>query len=251
MMYSNQLNTDWLSVRTPALVFTNSLVFTNEPSLHPHLPQALRLLSSSSPFEQHKQHQEPPSSPGAWLQTAGTPGCVADSAAQAENQRNSLWLEVWNYSHALCIADFHLVIPQQHPGVLHFFNSQVISGFTKAFLHSWLVGSTGGVWFFEEMFDFAPTHRLRTCPWVCSCAGGGGTWVQLPQEWHWVTESLASPKADQNSAINLPNKLVKFRQPNVWWIQLLRNPIGHLVSLNQSPFPLVLNKSSSFALDLI
>lgn len=36
--------------------------------------------------------------------------------------------------------------------------------------------------------------------WVGGC-------VQLPQEWHWVTEALVSPRAGQNSGIHLPDKL--------------------------------------------
>lgn len=81
---------------------------------------------------------------------------------------------------------------------------------------------------------FAPVQG-----WVGGC-------VQLPQEWHWVTEV---PQAEQSSGINLPDKLGKFRQcemstapqESLWVFGILK----------AFPVPPDLNKASAFALDLI
>lgn len=79
-------------MRTPALVFTNSLLFSQMYLHHIHaFPEHCDSCPAPGLCE---QHQELPSSPGARLQTAATPGCVAVSAAQAETSQ-ILWLKVW------------------------------------------------------------------------------------------------------------------------------------------------------------
>lgn len=96
--------------------------------------------------EQHKQHQEPSSPPGARLQTAATPGCVADSAAQAETSRILSVTENVSCSETLPMPSARLSLGNATAAARrqYFFNSQVISGFTEAFCTAgWLVELQG------------------------------------------------------------------------------------------------------------
>lgn len=71
---------------------------------------------------------------------------------------------------------------------------------------------TRGVWSFQQTFDFAPTCRLGTSLCVCSCAGVGGRLCPAPSGIALGHRGLGLPQAEQNSGINLPDKLSKFRQ---------------------------------------
>lgn len=129
-----------------------------------------------------EQHQEPPSSAGAWLHTAGTPGCVAGSAAGAETSWILSVTESVNCSATLPMpsAWLSLLIPQQHPGVCMVLILRPSLGSPKPFaqLAGW--SNWKSLFFFQEFFLLFPTCRLRICLCVCSCAGVGGRLCRAP-----------------------------------------------------------------------
>lgn len=168
-------------MRTPALVFTNSLLFSQ---MYLHDIHAFPEHCDSCPAPGLcEQHQELPSSPGARLQTAATPGCVAVSAAQAETSQILFVTESVNCSemHQVCV----------------FFNSQVVSGFTNAFrTGGWFVEPEGFGLFNRHLILPPPAGWGHLCVFVPVQVWVGGC-VQLPQEWHWVTEALAFPRLNR------------------------------------------------------
>lgn len=239
-MHSDQQNTDWFSMSTPAVAFPNSPVFTNVASPHPHLPWARWLLSSSRPLWAAQAAPGPPSSPDAWLQKGGTPGCGADSST-GWKQLNSLCDKVGTaLEHFPCpLHAFHFGVPQQHPGacIVLILRSSLHS--PKLFHHQLAGRLNWKSW--DEIFGFAPTCRLSLN--VCSCAGLGGRLCPAP-----------SGMALGHRGLGLPPGWTELWHQTSWQISQFRQcemSTAPLVSLNHSPFPLDSNKSSAFALDLI
>lgn len=241
MMYSNNLSTDWFSMRAPALVLTNSPVFTcafttSTPFLSTATPVQLQAFVSST---SSTRSSHPLPRVCGWLSSTGL------------NQLNSLcdWKceRLWNTSHGLCMAFTGECHSSTLVSAVFLFSAQL--WIHKSLLHSWLVGLTGAVWYFEEPFDSAPTCRLRTSVCVCSCSGVGERLCAAPWGMALGHRGPGLPQAEQNSGTNLPGKPGTFRQrlmdrapQESHWV---------LVSSKWFPFLLDFSKCSAFALDLI